>query len=283
MIRAFLFNHFKCMNISDQKLYNLCKKYGEQARRWRQKFMGLLPEVNKRKLYKRRGFSSIFEFAAKLGGLSQEQVRRVLNLEKRFKDKPALREMLINGEVSINKLARIVSIATRENQETLAEQVRVLSKSALETLVRDENGSKKSGQGSDLQLSHEVKQKLLELQGKGIDINMLLMEFLQKRELEIALEKDYIGKEQSNEVVDSKPSRYISVKIKKLIKKEHGTKCSIQTCRNPSQVIHHTQRFALNQSHDPHFLAPLCKDHHLIAHSIDVKFQRRRQFAIRSP
>ncbi|HLG25330.1 MAG TPA: hypothetical protein VI588_00865, partial [Candidatus Gracilibacteria bacterium] len=66
--------------MSDEKLFRLCKYYGEQARAWRQKFCGLLPEVNRRKLHERKGFGSIFEFAKKLAGLSEEQVRRVLNL-----------------------------------------------------------------------------------------------------------------------------------------------------------------------------------------------------------
>ena len=38
--------------------------------------------------------------------------------------------MLENGEVSINKLARVVSIATPENEEELAEKVKVLPTSA---------------------------------------------------------------------------------------------------------------------------------------------------------
>ena len=61
-----------------------------------------------------------------------------LNLRERVEDKPALKKMLENGEISINKLARVVSIATPENEEELAEKLRILPKSALETLVRDE-------------------------------------------------------------------------------------------------------------------------------------------------
>ncbi|PIZ76245.1 hypothetical protein COY05_01630, partial [Candidatus Peregrinibacteria bacterium CG_4_10_14_0_2_um_filter_38_24] len=68
----------------DENLYALCKTYGERTRIWRQKFAGLLPEVFKRKLYEKKGFHSIFEFAKKLAGMSEEQTRLVLNLEKRF-------------------------------------------------------------------------------------------------------------------------------------------------------------------------------------------------------
>ncbi|MBI5753601.1 hypothetical protein HZA40_00465, partial [Candidatus Peregrinibacteria bacterium] len=74
----------KLCNLTDQNLYQLCKNYGQQALHWRQKFIGLLPEVNRRKLYEKKGFGSIFEFAKKLAGLSEEQVKLTLNLEKRF-------------------------------------------------------------------------------------------------------------------------------------------------------------------------------------------------------
>jgi len=86
--------------------------------------VGLLPEVSKRRLWEKKGFGSIFEFAAKLAGLSQEQVRLALNLERRFSGLPVLKGLLVEGEVSLNKLARVVSIATVENEGELAEKVR---------------------------------------------------------------------------------------------------------------------------------------------------------------
>src|SRR3989338_10710595 len=110
-------------NLSDEKLFELCQKFGSQALLWRRKFIGLLPEVYKRRLYKKKGFSSIFEFAAKLAGLSEEQVSRALNIHKKFEKTPALQRIFEDGEVSINKLARVVSVATQENQEFWAEQV----------------------------------------------------------------------------------------------------------------------------------------------------------------
>jgi len=285
------------MKIINEKLYELCKKYGAAARFWRQKFIGLLPEVNRRRLYEEKGFSSIFEFAAKLAGMSEEQVRRVLNLEKKFETMPILKTMLENGEVSINKLAKIASIATPENEELLANQVQLLPCRALETLARDvhvntnlQEKSKNASSGDnglfnglnrrgrlkisqELNLSVEVEQKLLELQQKGIDINALLLEFLEKRELAIAQKKEKLSAE-------AKPtdSRYRLVAVKAVMKEEYGEKCSIKTCSRPAEQIHHGQRFSLAKIHDPKYLAPLCKEHHQIAHSIDVKFFKKRIF-----
>lgn len=149
--------------LSDEKLFALCKQFGAQALESRRKFLGLLPEVNRREFDEkrmgrswlgRRGFTSIFEFAAKLAGVSEEQVRRVLNLERKFEDKPALHQMLVTGEVSVNKLVKVASISTLANQEELAEKVKLLPARALETLARDEKRS--AGAGEDRQQMNGV-------------------------------------------------------------------------------------------------------------------------------
>ena len=69
--------------------------------------------------------------------MSHEQVSLVLNLERKLEDKPTLREALVTGEISANKLTRVVSIATAENQEELFEKTKLLSNRAMETFVRD--------------------------------------------------------------------------------------------------------------------------------------------------
>ncbi len=308
--------------MTDEKLYFLCKKYGNSAKFWRQKFIGLLPEVNRRKLYARKGFSSIFEFAFKLGGLSAEQVRLALNLEKRFENKPILQKLLIKGEASINKLSRVVSIATPENEAELAEKIKLLPQKALETLVRDEkilarnsqnptfatesqnglqisffenkslraqtlNGEESQAEatqvkiseaeakshphgGLNFQLDKDVTVELNQLHKKGFNVSALLRELLEKRKQNIEDVKEKMSAE-----IDRNSSRYIPVKIRNILKQEHGEKCSITSCKKPANTIHHTQRFSLSSNHDPKYLAPLCKEHHTIAHSIDLKFQQK--------
>jgi len=332
------------MKLSNENLYKLCKKYGSQAKLWRQKFIGLLPEVNRRRLFEEKGFSSIFEFAAKLCGLSVEQVRLALNLEKRFEDKPVLKKMLENGEVSINKLARVVSIATPENEEELVEKIKILPRSALDTLVRDEkcannlelqnqNGREGAehmygnqnglqitlfepkslpgqiqsnclpgtirrmvGQTLNFELSEDVIKELNELHVKGCDVNELLRKLLQQRREEIIQKKEEIAEEiherarlvhdQNTGSSDPQlpkaknPSRYIPVKVKNILNEEFGTKCAMKNCTKPAEQTNHTKRFALSQDHDPRFMARFCRDHHILAHSVDIKFHRARKLAL---
>ena len=141
-----------------------------------------------------------------------------------------------------------------------------------------------------LNLSPEVVRKLTELQQKGIDINQLLLEFLGRRENEITEEKNIIAAkiEKLEEVaslaelygvprdIAVNTSRYIPRLTRNLLKKEFGTKCAVPTCNKKAQEIHHANRFSMSISHNPLFLAPLCTDHHKIAHSIDIKFNEVR-------
>jgi len=268
--------------MTDEKLYELARLYGRNALYWRRKFMGLLPEVEKRKLYERKNFGSIFEFAYKLAGLSEQQVRTALNLERRFESLPALKALLVEGKVSINKLVRVASIATVENEGELAEAVQLLPKKALETWVRDGlDKPQNEGEvvpGHELGLSEEVMKKLLELQEKGLDLNSLLLEFLDKREEEIAQEKAEICA-----TLEEAKSRPVPARTQKVLAKEHGSKCSIQTCKKPAQELHHTQTFALSKRHDPRYLAPLCREHHVIAHTINLRAREQRERAVRAP
>jgi len=305
---------------TDKKLLELCTEYGNKALLWRKKFIGLLPEVNKRQLYEKAGCSSIFEFAKKKAGLSEKQVRLALNLNERFEDKPVLKNMLATGEVSINKLARVVSLATAQNEAFWANQAKILPNRSLETLVRDEkmakaevnfgmanqqtqlqipceslhvqtSGAKRTlcvpqstqeqetlpngNSTSSLKITPELESRLLKLQNDGHDISELITKLLDQRDKEIAERKQ----EQATKPQTSPkpPTRYIPAAIRKTLKEEYGTKCAIPHCKNHSRTIHHTARFALAQNHNPYFLAPLCKEHHDIAHSMDRKFFKMKE------
>ena len=294
------------VSLSDHELWTRIVRYGEEARRWRQKFLGLLPEVARRELWRAHGFESVFVFAFKVGGVSKEQVERVLGIEERLRDKPVLHELLVCGEVSVNKLARVVNVATIDNQEALADQVRLLSQSAVETLVRDmkyytklvdgEPAADQSANtsmslsfvrahglarlslgGGSFTLTPQATQKLQELHDKGIDVSEFILTAVTRREQEIQEAKEAMTTETEQKRIAKLPSRHIPIKIKKLIKQEFGTKCAITNCNKLSREIHHTARFSLAKSHDPNLLAPLCKQHHQIAHSIDVKYQECRR------
>ncbi|MFH1284016.1 MAG: hypothetical protein ABIH78_00280 [Candidatus Peregrinibacteria bacterium] len=153
--------------LSDAELYDLCQEYGLNAKVWLRRFAGLLPEVNRRMLYRKKGFISIFEFAKKLCGMNEFTVERILNLSNRLSDKPALRAQFESGLQGWSKIEAVSFIATPKTEKDWAEKVEKMPRRVLETYVsryRKEILSK-STSGSQLQSLNTVLGSQLPIAG----------------------------------------------------------------------------------------------------------------------
>lgn len=291
--------------ISDKDLLALCQEYGTKAIAWRRKFIGLLPEVNRRELFLKKGFSDIYEFGARMAGLSREQVQRAIQIEKKFESRglEELKKVFVEGEASINKMARIASIASKENEGILVDAVKKLSQSAVETLVRDErhlNGGdvnensvrahsfdfeKSQGQANlrlDFQLSDKIIHRLNELNAQGRDANKILGEMLDKREEEIAEEvekvsEEIVEKEEMKKENGGEVWRHVPAGVRRVIERRSGSKCEVKGCQKPAKHLHHTIRFGIQKSHDPRYMVQLCAEHHQITHVMDGAYMERRK------
>lgn len=124
-------------SLTDSQLYNLCKKYGMNARLWMRKFAGLLPEVFRRKLYKRKGYVSIHEFASKLAGMSYKNVNRILRLSEKLEDKPELKNLFEAGSQGWSKIETVAYIATPETDRQWAKKVESLTQQGLTAYVQE--------------------------------------------------------------------------------------------------------------------------------------------------
>lgn len=79
-----------------------------------EKFASLLPEVEKRKLYEEYGFYSIYEFAAKLAGLSHASVTEILRINRKLEDKPQLQNLI--QEEGWSKLKVVANICEGDKE-----------------------------------------------------------------------------------------------------------------------------------------------------------------------
>ena len=121
--------------ISDQDLMARCQEFGKKAREWKNRFVALLPEVSRRGLHRRKGFATVIEFAAKVGGVGKKTVEAIFQVEKKLVDKLELKAMV--SQVGVNKVRVVASIATKENEKELVKKVKNMSKGALELFVRE--------------------------------------------------------------------------------------------------------------------------------------------------
>jgi len=122
-------------NLSDKDLYQYCKMIGFNARKWHRRFIATIPEVAKRRLYKKYGYCSIHEFAGKMAGVSHDNVDGVLRVNEKFKELPKMKALI--GEVGLSKLKVVACLATKDTDDFWAEKVINMTKSSLEIYVRE--------------------------------------------------------------------------------------------------------------------------------------------------
>lgn len=273
--------------LTDSELYKLCQEYGLNARTWKRKFAGLLPEIYRRKLYRKKGFISIYEFAKKVGGMSEFATTRVLNLAKRLEDKPLLKNQLETGSQGWSKIQKVAYIATPETDKEWARKVETLSSRSLEVYVQERR--RKSVPGNTLENKESIRQNLVTLsfpltektdhalrvfkrdlekeRKESLSWNEAMDDLLKKKvqkKAQITLE---VCPKCADEKGAASRSRHIPEVVKKVVIAKYQDKCGFPGCNKPWIHFHHTRRYAQNMGHIPNSIIPLCKTHHDLMHS----------------
>ncbi|MFH1218335.1 MAG: hypothetical protein V1679_00645, partial [Candidatus Peregrinibacteria bacterium] len=245
--------------LSDGNLLDLCDEYGSNAKLWLKKFAGLLPEVFKRRLYKRKGCVSIHEYAKKVAGMNEATVDKILRLRRKLEGKPALLRLFESGSEGWGKLEKVAGIATVENDVRVAETVKNSSARVLGVFVQEYKKNSDVG-------GYHVKNKICQ-DGRTMmnfrlapEVEEKLRLFKQKCEKEkneplcwndVIRELLYGKCERERVVVKVCPdcarrkglkakSRTIPVDVKRLIDAEYGKKCIFDGCNLPAENYHHT-------------------------------------------
>jgi len=91
--------------------------------------------VEKRKLYKKYRCHTLYEFAAKHAGMSQDTVDDIMNVHKKLEDKPILQRLI--GKQGWSKVKVVATIARPETEKFWAEKVQAMAKGTLKTFVKE--------------------------------------------------------------------------------------------------------------------------------------------------
>ncbi|MBD3329939.1 hypothetical protein GF354_00240 [Candidatus Peregrinibacteria bacterium] len=273
------------MNNKDKILHDEFCRYGRNAREWMHKCVLMLPKIEKNRIWEKKGFGSIYEYAAKLAGMSRHKVNESLRILHKIEDKPNL--MKVAKTKGVNAVKPIIAIVTKENSDFWAKKAKKMSKNTLKVFVRDYKSGlpRKSREDSKhlnkpnqssvlMSLDKEILEKLQKLKGEDNwnDAMKKLLE-LSKKGAEAEKKQSKIEKPQP---IKSR-SRKIPKKIETYINRRSQGICEHPNCYKPAKNIHHTEAFALTKTHDPDKLKHLCVEHHKIIHLGYLDEQHWRQ------
>ncbi len=237
-------------------LHERFSNYGANAKLWMRKCELLLPEIERARVWEEEGFGSIYEYAAKLAGMSKEKVRDSLRILRKIEDKPGL--MKVAREKGLRAIRPVATIAEKEDDKFWADKAENMSVNTLETFVR-EIRHEKSGHMTtliEMDLDPEIAEELKKIKGQN-NWNELMKQLLEIRE-----------KQLEQEIPETKKTtaRHIPSKISRYAKAKTNGTCCFPGCLKKADVLHHTDRFALSKEHNPNKIRPLCKAHHDLAH-----------------
>lgn len=265
-----------------ESLHKKFVEYGSNAKEWQRKCVLLLPEIDKRKVWSKQGFNSIYEYAAKLAGMSRGQVEDALYILRKIKNKPAL--LKVAKLKGINAIRPVVAIATEKDERFWAGKAGKMTQQTLKTYVRDfrqqlQNESASAGFSNlqvrvdpkdenkiriiTIQLSKPLADKLEKLNEGQQDWEKLMQKFVEIYEKDQAKQK--ILKKEKFEIKKA-TSRNIPAKIKLYILKRSGGLCEFPSCNKKYDHLHHTNRYSSNKIHNPNQIVALCAAHHDLAH-----------------
>ncbi len=259
----------------EQLVQNLHRKfswYGRSAREQMRKCILLLPEIERERVWEKKGFGSIYEYAAKLAGMSRASVDEGLRVLNRIEDKPALME--VAEKFGVGAVRPVATIATTETSEFWAEKAKEMSQHTLETYVREtrhqellraeENSSEKID--LEAKVSPEIAEKLKKLKGDE-DWEKLFTDLIEAREKLL---------QQEAPQATQATSRHIPAEIERYVMNRSRGICEFPRCNKKYTILHHTQRFALEQNHDPQRIIALCISHERMVHLGLVEYEEQK-------
>ena len=251
------------MKLSQQEneIHKQFTEYGRNAKEWLRKCQMLLPLVAKYEIWRHKGFGSIYEYAAKLAGMSRPSVDETLWVMRKIEDKPALLSVVaLKGIQSVKPVA---NVATLETQDYWAQNAMKMPQKVLRTFVREVRPNSwvaPKTQPDELDVTLHLKPDLARR-----------LEQLKKHErFEEQFEELVADLEKRLEEVQPEAvktmSRHMPTAISRFVYARTNGYCAFPRCLKQATSLHHTQRWALEKIHDPSRLHAVCTEHERLAH-----------------
>ena len=119
----------------DRELHEKFKEYGANALLWKRKCILMLVEIDDARIWEKKGFSCIQEYAGRIAGIGRDTVNDGLRILRKTAQMPNICGVI--EKRGINIIKPIENLLTVENEKEWAEKAAVMGVQTLRTYVQD--------------------------------------------------------------------------------------------------------------------------------------------------
>jgi hypothetical protein len=109
--------------IQDDELLIICKEQVLIEKKATSKVLEYLNEIDKRKIWVKEGYSSLYDFCVRYLGYSEGEANRRIQAGRLTQRVEAVKPLLEKGEVSLTSLTLLSPVLTKENAKTILPKV----------------------------------------------------------------------------------------------------------------------------------------------------------------
>ncbi len=270
-------------------------------------FIELLVENDRIRLYRKLNCSSLFVYAVKILGLSESSAYSYISVARKTCEVSELKAAIRDGELSISKASRIVSVLNKENATQLIGFAKTHSKRELELEVAKINPKTKSPDTAKtisqnlVQLSgcvsKDIYQKYLRVQSLlaskkarhvGFEdiLDAALSEYIEKHD-PIAKDKRRKEKVAKQKLCPGRNPRPSAVQKQAVIARSGGRCTHIdakgERCTSDRWLdVHHIVPLSQGGTNNTENLTVLCGFHHDLVHQLSLPIEGQVTW-LRSP
>lgn len=119
-----------------QTLHHRFQAYGKNAREWMRKCIMMLPEIDRERVWEKKGFGSLTEYTARLAGMSHKTTTDGLRIMQGIEHMPAILNVVAERGIAI--VRPVLHLLNQDNQIFWAKKMRAMSQHTLEMYVREQ-------------------------------------------------------------------------------------------------------------------------------------------------
>jgi len=122
-----------------EKIHQHAVRCSRQYKRSEYELIMALQTVHAKRVYRKMGYASLFDYAVKALKLPEGNAYAFINVSRKAVQMPMMTKALETGEITVSQAKRVISVMTPETQALWLEKTKTLTQRQLEQEVAKEN------------------------------------------------------------------------------------------------------------------------------------------------